>query len=141
VTNQYGLILAYACDGQQVAEWFAGALQGQSADLTTSDGARLHVGLAAQGAKGVLTLTSGPPLTFQIGLATGQAGLYRAKQEVNGVVYLGGWVLLADGRQAGVIETATQKMAAPRLDPAHPRITLPGGGTLTPQLVTPQSDL
>lgn len=141
VTNRYGAILAYACDGQQVAEWFQGPLQGTMANLTTSDGAHLQVMLASTEAQGILTLPKSTPLTFQIGLVTEPAGLYRAKQLVNGVVYLGGWILLADGRQAGMIQTPTEQLSGPHLDPAHPTITLLGGGTLTPQLVTPQSDL
>lgn len=142
VTNKYGLVVAYACDGQQMAEWFGGALQGTTLDMTNSDESRLQATLTAKDAQGTLTLPGGPPLTFQVTLTTGQAGLYRAKQEVNGVGYLAGWVLLANGRQAGVIETDTQKkIPAPHLDPAHPSVSLPDGGTLTPQLVTPESDL
>ncbi|HEY7356966.1 MAG TPA: hypothetical protein VH590_10890 [Ktedonobacterales bacterium] len=141
VTNKYGLLEAYACDGQKVLEWFQGPLQGTTLDVTNSDGARLQATLTAQNAQGTLTLTSGPPLTFQINPATKPAGLYRAKQEVNSIVYLAGWILLADGRQAGMLQTAAGQMPAPRLDPAHPEISLPDGGTLTPQLVTPESDL
>lgn len=142
VTNKQGFVTAYACDGQHMAEWFVGTVQGPSVDLTTSDGSHLQATLTAQDAQGTLTLPGGQPLTFQITLATAPAGLYRAKQEINKVVYLGGWILLANGRQAGVIETDAQKfIPSPPLDPAHPTISLPGGGTLTPQLVTPESDL
>lgn len=141
VTNKHGMVLAYACDGQQVAEWFGGIAQQQSADITSPDGSRIQVTFTAQNAQGTLTLTNGPPRSFQINLATKPAGLYRAKQEVHGVVYLGGWILLANSRQAGMLQTASGQMPAPRLDPAHPEISLPDGGTLTPQLVTPESDL
>jgi hypothetical protein len=142
VTNKHSLVTAYACDGQQMAEWFVGTVQGQSVDLTNPDGSHLQATLTAQDAQGTLALHASSPLTFQITLATGPAGLYRAKQEVNGTVYLAGWVLLPNGRQAGVIENdAQKKFPAPPLDPAHPSIPLPGGGTLTPQLVTPESDL
>ena len=142
VTNQYGLSLAYASDGNHVAEWFQGPLDGTTVTLSSSDGSSFQATLTAQDAQGTLTLPGGSPRPFHLILTTGQAGLYRAKQEVNGIVYLAGWVLLADGRQAGVIESDTQQfMAAPRLDPAHPSIPLPDGGRLTPKLVTPDSDL
>ncbi len=142
VTNQYGLFLAYASDGQHAAEWFQGPLDGTTVDLTNSDGSHFRATLTARDAEGMLTLPGGAPLAFKMDLATKPAGLYRAKDEVNGVAYLAGWVLLADGRQAGIIENdAQQLITAPRLDPAHPTISLPGGGALTPQLVTPDSDL
>ena len=141
VINQYGFSLAYASDGQHAAEWFDGPLDGTTLDLTNSDGSRFQATLTARATQGTLTLPGGAPLAFTIDLATKPAGLYRAKDEVNGVVYLAGWVLLADGRQAGMIESATQQLIpAPRLDPTRPTISLPDGGTLTPQLITIDSD-
>jgi hypothetical protein len=81
VTNKHGGILAYACDGQQVAEWFVSVTQQQSVDITNTDGSRLQVTFSAQNARGMLTLPDGPPLPFQINLAQKPAGLYSAKEE------------------------------------------------------------
>jgi hypothetical protein len=104
-------------------------------------GAHLKATLASTGASGTLQIGSGPVLTFTLAQVAKPAGLYRVKQQLGEIVYLGGWVLLPDGRQAGVIETATQTLAAPRLDPVNPTINLPDGSVLVPQLVTPESDL
>jgi hypothetical protein len=142
VTNQYGTFVAYACDSQHTSEWFGGLLDGTTVDFTNNDGSRFQATLTAHDAQGTLTLPGGAPLAFTLGLATKPAGLYRAKDSIKGVGYLAGWVLLADGRQAGMIENGSQQfMPAPRLDPTHPTISLPGGGTLAPQLITPDSDL
>jgi hypothetical protein len=35
--------------------------------------------------------------------ATGDAGLYRAEETIDGTEYVGGWIALADGRQQGSI--------------------------------------
>ena len=139
VTNQYGLLVAYACDGRQVVEWFEGPLQGTIANVVNSDGSSFAAMLTALGAQITLTLKGEQSLRFQITLATKPAGLYQTKQEVNGNVYLAGWVLLPDGRQAGMIQTGDQHYPAPRLDPVRPTVLLPDGATLTPQFVTPES--
>jgi hypothetical protein len=140
VTNTYGWAEAYASDGQHVSEWFEGPISNKTVDVLAADGAHLKAALESTGASGTVQIGSGAVLTFTITQVTRPAGLYRVKQQVGEVVYLGGWVLLPDGQQVGVIETSAQhNLPAPRLDPAHPTIHLPDGAVLVPQLETPES--
>ena len=62
----------------------------------------------------------------------GGARFYRASQTVAGVAYVGGWILLSDGQQRGVVKQngAIIPGPQPRLDPARPVVTLPTVDTL-----------
>jgi hypothetical protein len=57
-------------------------------------------------------------MPFTTTLATGDAGLYRAEAIVEGRDYIGGWIVLNDGRQRGAIVFSGQVLENPMLDVA-----------------------
>ena len=98
-------ILAYVCDGTEsdvtIAEWFKGTLSGKSFALTSKNTAKLSGQIVEDAATGALTLADGSTFTFNAPLATGNAGLYRKEQTINGSDSITGWIVLADGQIRG----------------------------------------
>jgi hypothetical protein len=94
---------AYVCDGQAVAEWFNGTVQDGMIDLTSAAGARLQATLGAAGASGSFTPAGGTAAAFTAEAVSAPAGLYRAEENVDGVQYVGGWIVLPDGQAQGAI--------------------------------------
>lgn len=102
-------VMAYVCDGKAVGAWFSGVAEPDGAvDLTSRDGARLRGRIAGDELTGTVALSPGGPVhPFEAPAITAPAGLYRARGEVGGQPALGGWVVLADGRQKGGVRTST----------------------------------
>lgn len=117
VVEDSGKSLAYVCDNTTVAEWFQGAANQQSLDLTSAGGAHL-----------------------QATPASGQAGLYRAKATIDGLEYVGGWVVLPDGRVEGQVRQGSTQVAASLFhlgDMVPPFASV----TLTPEFTSKQIEL
>lgn len=94
----------YLCDnGQTTNAWLSGEL-GDDGVAQLDDGADLQVTVEVQ--DGVVTgevMTSEEDShTFTATAASGDAGLYRAEESVDGDDQLGTWVVLEDGRQRGL---------------------------------------
>jgi hypothetical protein len=102
-------VLAYVCDGKNVATWLKGqAAQDGMVRLAGGDGALVNGRIDGKELTGTVTLpgeTSARPLVASA--VTSPAGLYRARGEVRGEAAVGGWVVLADGRQTGAVRTST----------------------------------
>ncbi len=96
-------LIAYICDGQTVSVWFRGERNGSAVDLTSATGERLQASLENNAAAGSITLADGQPHTFTASLTNGDAGLYRAEETLDGNNYVGGWIILNDGRQRGLV--------------------------------------
>ena len=125
-------VVAYVCDGRQLAEWFdKKRATGNKLSLTSGDGARLRATLTKSRANGAITLADGTRIIFEVARAKRPAGLYRAEQSIAGRDYLGGWIVLPDGTQLGDLIVDGVRMAVPLLNPTSPRVDLPGIGTLT----------
>ena len=99
---------AYLCDGVQdqpatLADWFRGAIVNNSINLTLENGASIVGTLAATNATGIFTLADGTALPFDVPLISGQgnAGLFRAEVEIDGVAHVLGWTTLPDGQARG----------------------------------------
>jgi hypothetical protein len=94
----------YLCDGAGVSVWLSGEV---AADQPTQlggfeDGASVEFVVAEDAVHGhVVTAEHGGPQYFEAALASGEAGLYRAENTLNGEDYVGGWIVLNDGRQQG----------------------------------------
>jgi hypothetical protein len=94
---------AYVCDGETVAEWFSGDVTNGTLDLTSAGGARLQATLDQAGASGTFTPAGGPAAAFTAEPVRAPAGLYRAERNIDGVDYVGGWIVLPDGQTQGAI--------------------------------------
>jgi hypothetical protein len=119
-------VTAYVCDSKAIAEWFKGSLKAGKATLTSSDGSVLRVTVSSGKAKGSLQLARahGSVHGFSAGRDTKSSGLFRGVKTVAGKRYVGGWILLPDGRQRGEVLTGTTDVAAPSLDPSDPTVDI-----------------
>jgi serine/threonine-protein kinase len=102
-------VLAYVCDGKSLGTWFTGAPnEDGTLALTAADGARLTGRIAGGQLSGTVTLPGdNAPHPFTASTVSAPAGLYRTKGEVRGQAAVGGWIVLADGRQRGGIRTSS----------------------------------
>ncbi len=95
-------VVAYACDGETISQWFRGEVTGITVDLTAANGAHLAATITAGSATGTLTLADGTTVDFEAPAATQPAGLYRAEATLDGEPFLGGWIVLPSGAQKGL---------------------------------------
>jgi hypothetical protein len=102
IAFQGSQVLAYVCDGQNIAEWFKGLAKVQNTlELKSKNGAVLVATLDAQSARGSLELPIGN-FAFAAIPARDQAALYRAER--NGTQKaVAGWIVLANGEQRGAV--------------------------------------
>lgn len=118
----------YVCDGVTEA-WLTGAveagprageldLRGERGDLT----ARLD----GDSATGQVT-ADGRSWSFTIEQVAPPEGLYRVADTILGGAEVdGGWIVLPDGTQIGVLTVDGEAQPAPRLDPETGRVTIDG---------------
>ncbi|MDQ4132197.1 MAG: hypothetical protein M3179_03095 [Actinomycetota bacterium] len=102
-------MLAYLCDGKNVATWFKGETGADvTVELTSADGARLSGRVEGDRLEGSVTLPAGGATHAVSAPAVKEpAGLYRAERPVDGQTAVGGWIVLSDGRQQGAVRTST----------------------------------
>jgi len=110
-------LVVYLCDGADVSTWLFGDATGASTVLETTD-ARVEVLLGHDSVVGVVERTGAAPRSFAADLVTGDAGLFRAVETIEGSDYVGGWIVLADGRQRGAITLDGAVVDNPTLDPS-----------------------
>lgn len=113
-------VVAYVCDSRKIAEWFRGAVQAHKATLTSRDGYVLRVTLGQRRATGSLRSPgkAGVVHSFAAGRDTKPSGLWRGTKTVHGRHYVGGWIILRDGRQRGEVVSGSTDVGSPRLNPA-----------------------
>ena len=130
--------VAYVCDGRQIEAWLQGTASTGTLALTGPDGASL-TGTYGNGVAAGDVAAGGKAWTFTAPVAVAPAGLYRAASVVAGAQVVGGWIVLPDGRQVGVLKVDGQPEPAPPLEVATGRASVDGtaitaeqvdGGTL-----------
>ena len=125
-------MLAYVCDSKKIGEWFHGSTAGAELSLSSSGGYRLRVSVAKSGASGSLTSPGayGASHAFSAPAAKKPAGLYRGEKTANGKHYVGGWIVLPDGRQRGAVKSGSTILASPTLTPTKTSVDVPGVGMI-----------
>ena len=108
-------VSAYLCDGDTVSAWLFGRFDGDHVTLV-GDGVTVDVTFDAGSAYGIVTLGDDDERLFVVQQATPDAGLFRADATIDGADYVGGWVVLADGRQAGALTLDGTIVESPTLD-------------------------
>jgi hypothetical protein len=95
---------AYVCDGVATWGWVEGELDGVHG-MSDSDHSvqAIAIEVGAEDLEGTVTFENGEVASFTATLAEGDAGLYRAEEPLDDQTLLGGWIVLADGRQRGGI--------------------------------------
>ncbi len=137
VSVRDGKAVAYFCDGRYKEAWLRGPVNDDgSMKLTAPNGAVLD-GRIEQGRKIHGTVKDeGRKYAFTADKAVKPSGLWRATAKVRGAKIDGGWIVLPNGRQTGIVTRDGKATAAPRIDPETGAVTV-DGQQLTAQPVTP----
>ncbi|NRQ31449.1 hypothetical protein HII36_06285 [Nonomuraea sp. NN258] len=127
-----GKAVAYFCDGKREA-WLEGDVRENRADLfgTRDTDIRITATLASGRVTGTLDLGESPQ-RFVASTVRKPSGLYRATARVRGAKVVGGWIVLADGRQVGAVSVDGVPAPAPRLEPGRD-VRTDDGTTLRPR--------
>ncbi|GGN97131.1 hypothetical protein GCM10010112_89020 [Actinoplanes lobatus] len=120
-----GVAIAYVCDGDRLEVWLKGTAQNGLLNLTGKKESKITGLFDARRAAGELTV-QGATHRFEIGVVRKPSGLYRLAGRVGGANVNGGWIVLADGTQVGVLSRAEVPGPAPRLDVATRTTTIDG---------------
>ncbi|MEV2217875.1 hypothetical protein AB0H86_41695 [Streptomyces sp. NPDC050997] len=137
VTLRDGRAIAYFCDGHARESWLKGDVEDDGRlRLTGKHGAKLN-GTLDQGKRirGTVDIDGGHH-AFTADRAKKPSGLYRATATVRGATFDGGWIVLRDGTQVGILNRDRKPSPAPRIDPATGTVTV-DGERLTARPVTP----
>ena len=136
VTLRGGKAVAYFCDGRDQESWLKGDVEADgSMRLTGQKGAVLTGELTGRRIRGTVDMGQ-REYGFTADKALKPSGLYRATATVRGAEVDGGWIVLPDGRQVGILKREGKPSAAPRIDPGTGAVTV-DGQQLTARPVTP----
>ncbi|MGW1625718.1 hypothetical protein [Streptomyces sp. NPDC002172] len=127
VSVRDGRAIAYFCDGRSKESWLKGRVRPDGGmRLTDGHGAAL-TGTLRDGSRirGAVDLDGGH-YAFTARKAVKGSGLYRATATVRGAKVDGGWIVLADGRQVGIVDREGTPSSAPRIDPETGAVTVDG---------------
>jgi serine/threonine-protein kinase len=129
--------IAYVCDGRNVESWLQGDVKADgSLRLTGKGGASLDGKVkGAKEIRGTAHVGSGSH-AFTLGRSKKSSGLYRANSTVAGARIEGGWIVLPDGEQVGILKRDGKPSPAPEIDPETGAVTV-DGQQLTARPVTP----
>ncbi|MFZ3556550.1 hypothetical protein [Streptomyces sp. BH055] len=128
--------IAYFCDGRSKESWLKGNVEDDGGmKLSGKHGAKLDGRLTGDRVRGTTTIDE-HPYGFTAKKAVKPSGLYRATTEVRGAKIDGGWIVLPDGRQVGIVRRDDKPSAAPRIDPDTGGVTV-DGDRLTARPVVP----
>ncbi|MBO0517723.1 hypothetical protein, partial [Streptomyces beijiangensis] len=121
-----GKAIAYFCDGRTQEAWLKGDVKDDGTmRLTGSDGAKLDGTLRGNKVDGTVDVRK-KSWQFTAAKAVKPSGLYRATTEVRGAKFDGGWIVLQDGRQVGIVDSDGTPAAAPPIDPRTGAVTVNG---------------
>ncbi|MEI5010301.1 hypothetical protein ACIOWI_13165 [Streptomyces sp. NPDC087659] len=136
ITLRKGKAVAYYCDGRTQEAWLRGDVAADgSMRLRSRTGATLDGTVDEDGVDGTVTVqNAGHP--FTAARAAKPAGVYRATTEVRGTKVDGGWIVLQNGRQVGIVNRDGEPAAAPPIDPGTGAVTI-DGEQVTARPVTP----
>ncbi|MET8248810.1 hypothetical protein ABZV31_33155 [Streptomyces sp. NPDC005202] len=137
VSVRNGRAIAYFCDGRAKESWLKGDVKDDgSMKLTGRHGTELD-GKLQEGRRirGTVDIDGGH-FAFTADKAVKPSGLWRATATVRGAKIDGGWIVLRDGRQVGLLDRDGKPSAAPRIDPVTGAVTV-DGQQLTARPVTP----
>jgi serine/threonine-protein kinase len=125
ISVREGIAVAYLCDGKRVEAWLQGTAAEGKLNLSGPKGATLSGTFGNGKAAGTAT-AGGKSWTFTAPAVTKPSGLYRAVADVRNAKVVGGWIVLPDGRQVGVVTTDGAAAPAPALDLATGTATVDG---------------
>jgi hypothetical protein len=119
-----GVAVAYLCDGKLEA-WLKGTASDGRLSLKGEDGAKLSASFDADRAKGSVSVGE-RTFDFSVKTVKKPSGLWKAAAEVRGAKVQGGWIVLEDGTQVGMVTRDGAGASAPAIDAATGRTTIDG---------------
>ncbi|ABP54122.1 hypothetical protein [Salinispora tropica] len=125
ISVQDSVAVAYLCDGAEIEAWLQGTAARGQLDLAGRDGETLSGTFSEGRASGHITIDN-EDLPFTVNAVAAPSGLYRATATVRGAQVDGGWIVLADGTQVGLVTVDGIAQPAPPLDTATGRVTVDG---------------
>ncbi|GIJ12590.1 hypothetical protein ACFFMR_22745 [Micromonospora andamanensis] len=147
ITVKDGKAEAYVCDGRSMELWLSGTVRDGKIELTGKD-AKLTGVIRGDRASGEMIVgvrrwkftarpdnTSSEEAVVKSGSGTAPA-IYRVTDETRKAGYDGGWIMLPDGTQIGIVTWNGKPIPAPPLDPAF-NSTVVNGVTLVAEPVVP----
>ena len=137
VSLRNGRAIAYFCDGQDKESWLKGDVEDDGTMKLTGKGGSELNGTLKEGKRisGTVDIGGGH-YTFTADKAIKPSGLYRATATVRDAKFDGGWIVLKDGSQVGILNKDGKPSPAPEIDPATGVVTV-DGQQLTARPVTP----
>jgi hypothetical protein len=128
IATKNGSAIAYLCNGKRIEAWLRGtaangklSLTGTQASLTGT----YNTATKTATATGSVT-AAGKTSKFSLRAVAAPSGLYRATATVRNAQLVGGWIVLADGSQVGIVSIAGVPAGAPTLDTAARTATVEG---------------
>ncbi|MGW1886378.1 hypothetical protein [Streptomyces sp. NPDC001970] len=129
--------IAYFCDGRTREAWMRGPVEEDGDMHLTSSESGAKLDAVMTGGKVTGTVEIGEQnWPFTADKAVKPSGLYRATAQVRGAELRGGWIILQDGRQVGIVSRDGKPAAAPPIDPETGAVTV-DGTQLTARPVVP----
>jgi hypothetical protein len=126
ISARNGGAVAYFCDGKKIEGWFLGTASDGKLDLAGNKaGDRITGGFGNGKATGTVTV-GGKSWPFVVKAVSKPSGLYRASAKVRGAKVVGGWIVLSDGSQVGVLNTGGNETAAPPISVSDGAVTVDG---------------
>ncbi|MGI5453616.1 hypothetical protein ACQEWB_10680 [Streptomyces sp. CA-249302] len=137
VSLKGGKAIAYFCDGHNIESWLQGDVKADGTmRLTGKDGAKLTGTVKEDKRISGSADVGGGHYAFTIDRAKKPSGLFRANSQVAGARIEGGWIILPNGKQVGILTRDGKPSAAPAIDPDTGAVTV-DGEQLTARPVTP----
>jgi serine/threonine protein kinase, bacterial len=111
-----GEAIAYVCDGDRIEAWLRGTARNGALSLTSKKGGTLTGTAGDTRATGKISVRGLRVSSFTIAKVGKPSGLYKAAAKVRNADIVGGWIVLADGSQVGVVNAAGTPEPAPPLN-------------------------
>jgi hypothetical protein len=125
ISARNGGAVAYFCDGKKIEGWFLGTAIDGKLDLSGGTGDKISGTFGNGRAKGTVTVR-GKSWTFDVAAVKKPSGLYRSSAKVRGAKVVGGWIVLEDGSQVGVLNRGGVEVPAPPIDVDAGTVTVDG---------------
>jgi serine/threonine-protein kinase len=117
-------VVAYLCDGKNEA-WLWGTAKGTAVSAKNKDGDTLTGTRGGGKIVGSITV-NGKTWTFTTPSVKKPSGLYKATAKIRGAQVDGGWVVLGDGTQVGLLRRDGVTGPAPEIDTTTGQVTIDG---------------
>ena len=124
VVERGSRVTAYVCDSGRIAQWFEGTVSAGRSKITSRGGYVLQVSFGHGPATGSLRFPgkAGALHHFTAASDARPAGLWRGSKTVDGKTFVGGWIILPDGRQRGEILSGSTDVGSPILHADDPKV-------------------